>query len=218
EEANCTECTDYFWTEKNPVTAIIKFDNLEIKGRFSLYDNMKDSGTQISGSFVRGMKLNKPYLYKFITHIYSTCDNVHKNEFFAFDVSHSFLPRKVKTIRSNKFGSFKTTSNSWYWGHNIPTVVLAYQKSSLNSKTWKFKGCAELIMKDKESIKKPKNQLNPLENNDTFQSTFDNNTNTITRDEVLSSSKELQDEVLFNSSKTDKKYYVDIEITDDFKI
>ncbi|CAG8509043.1 14269_t:CDS:1, partial [Racocetra persica] len=72
EEINCTACTEYLWTVKNPVTANIKFNDPKLRGSFVLYDNMKDSGTQISGQFARGIKLNDPHLYKFTAHIHST--------------------------------------------------------------------------------------------------------------------------------------------------
>ncbi|CAG8776514.1 3345_t:CDS:2, partial [Gigaspora margarita] len=230
EEVNCTKCTDYSWTIKNPVTATIKFDNRKIKGSFSLYDNMKDSGTQISGSFARGMKLNKPHLYKFTAHIYSTCDKIHKNEFFTFDVSNSFLPRKVKAIKSNKFGPFKTSSHSWYFGPSVPTAVVAYQRSSPKSQTWKFKACANLVMKDKKKIKnfRKKNfkkieeikkikQAKAIKAKKAKNQSISYNNNNIIKTE--SSLKVLQHVDSFYSSKIDTKKYVDVEIiTDDFKI
>ncbi|CAG8754112.1 3423_t:CDS:1, partial [Racocetra fulgida] len=106
---------------------------------FSLYDDMKDSGTQISGQFVRGIKLNNPHLYKFTAHMHSTCDHIHKNKFFAFDVSHSFLPKKFKAINEKKFEPFKTTANSWYWGPSVRMAVMVHYRTSIRSKTWRFK-------------------------------------------------------------------------------
>ncbi|RIB29196.1 hypothetical protein C2G38_1211515 [Gigaspora rosea] len=227
EEDNCTTYTDYSWTVKNPVTATIKFDDRKIKGSFSLYDNMKDSGTQISGSFVKGMKLKKPHLYKFTAHIHSTCDKIHKNEFFTFDVSHSFLPRKVEVIKNNKFGPFKTSSHSWYFGPSVPIAVEVYQKSSPNSKKLKFKACADLVMKDKKKNKKNrKKNFKKIEEMKKVkqakakkaknQRISYNNTNTIKNESSL---KVLQHVDSFYSSKIDTKKYVDVEIiTDDFKI
>ncbi|CAG8475040.1 13180_t:CDS:2 [Cetraspora pellucida] len=151
EETNFTSCTEYLWTIKNPVTATIKFNDPGLKGSFSLYDNMEDSGTQVSGRFVRGVKLNKPQMYKFTAHIHSTCDNIHENNFFEFDVSHSFLPKKFKAINDRKFEAFKTTSFSWYFGSSVPIAVVAQYKKS---KIWTVKSCANLVVNNKRKDRK----------------------------------------------------------------
>ncbi|CAG8708855.1 5982_t:CDS:2, partial [Cetraspora pellucida] len=205
EETNFTSCTEYLWTVKNPVTATIKFDDPGLKGSFSLYDNMEDSGTQISGRFVRGVKLNKPQLYKFTAHIHSTCDKIHENKFFEFDVSHSFLPKKFKAITDRKFEAFKTTSFSWYFGSSIPIAVVIHYKPSNTSKTWHVKSCANLVVKNKR--KDRKGGKISIKNNKDKTSARNKNKSRRTKDHY----KELP-----NSNPSQVDEYIVVEVTDDF--
>jgi hypothetical protein len=91
---------------------------------FKLFDNTLDSGTRIEGRWNGG--LHKDQEHTFFVYIYSTCKKISDGVYFRFDVTKSFTPNYVN--RDGVSEPFRRTELSFYFGRDVPTVLVAYRK------------------------------------------------------------------------------------------
>ncbi|CAJ0887318.1 5297_t:CDS:2, partial [Entrophospora sp. SA101] len=129
-----------------------------INGKFLIYDNLFDSGTQLKGYYKngltprRGVKYDK--LFRFFVILDYSCDNITVNEFmhekfiwntddFIYvEVTNSFIPNKFRNrifnLRKGSSKVFKTSTHSWYFGKDLPHTIVVFEKSSINNNKYKI--------------------------------------------------------------------------------